>query len=365
MPQPMHPILEKYFRFIKRVMMSGSDDGTVGLDITPAACRAVHIRRHQDSFELVAWAMEPIEGADEKAAIIKVLDRLGPSSRAKPLVVSIGGKGTLVRHIDMPRMTSSDLHKAFVMEADKYFPFPQETVYVDCSILDPRGRDKKMSVLVAAVKKDIVDSRLKILKECGVEPSSVTVASIAIANIFLLFSAPGCTRADLGDKAVALVDIGDTTTNLMIMCGGAPCFTRDIFIGVADVARRLANMTGIPLTEARDLCLGTGAAVTGREEDLRKSLDAVFSNLVAEIRLSFDYFNTEKNIPIGRICLLGQGVYIPGTQEVLAGHFDIPLAAWNPAEAMHIGVGEADRGAFVKEGCRMAVALGLALTEYD
>ena len=324
------------------------------------ACRVVELRRKQGGFQVVRAIVEPIEGVDEKAALVRILEKIGPSVRTQPVVVSLSGKGTLIRHVDIPRMSSAELRKAFPLEADKYFPFPKETVYTDCFILDPNGKEKKMSVMVAAVKKDIVEGRLKLLKECGVDPLSLTIVSVAVANTFAALPPATCSPQELGGKAVALVDIGETLTSLMIMSDGIPRFTRDIFMGIGDVTRRVANTAGVPLAQARALCVM--GAPAGHEVEVQKSVEAVLANLVAEIRLSFDYFSTERKLPVGRICLIGDGVYVPYVESVFAGHFDIPLVVWNPAEGLPTAV---DRDMFIKEGRRMITAIGLAAGEYD
>ncbi|MBF0330696.1 MAG: type IV pilus assembly protein PilM [Candidatus Omnitrophica bacterium] len=366
----MHYILESYFNFIKRTVLSQGDDNVLGLDMGATICSAVELRRGQSSFEVVRWATEVVDSTDEKISLNKLLDKMGPSARTKPCIVAVGGKGTLIRHIDMPRMTVADLRKAFAIEADKYFPFPKETVYSDCFILDPRAKDKRMAVLVAAIKKDVVDLRLKVLKECGITPEALTVSSSAVANAFATFAPPTCTPADLGAKAVAVIDIGETFTNLMIISDGVPRFTRDIFIGATDVWRRMANVTGLSVAEVKTLYLKatTGLAdllpAKDYSEDMRRSVDAVLGNVVAEIKLSFDYFNTEKNMPVGRICLIGEGVFVPDVEAAFMAHFDIPSIAWNPADMLAVAA-DANRDGFVSEGRRMTIALGLALSHYD
>ena len=360
-PPLMNPFLESYFEFIKRLILAcQGDSGVIGIDIGSLACRAVELCRRQGGFEVVRWIVEPIEGIDEKAALMRLLDKIGPSVRTRPVIVSLSGKGTLIRHVDIPRMSNADLRKAFPLEADKYFPFPKETVYTDCFILDPKGQEKKMSVIVAAVKKDIVEGRMKLFKECGVEPVSLTIVSVAVANTFAAFPPATCSQKDLGGKAVALIDIGETLTSLMIMSDGIPRFTRDIFMGMADVTRRIANTAGISLPEARALCAPGVAG--GHAIEVQKSVEAVLTNLVTEIRLSFDYFSTERKLPVGRICLIGDGVYASHVEPVFAAQFDIPLVVWNPAESLHTAV---NRDVFVKEGRRMITAIGLAMGEYD
>ncbi len=362
----MHPLLEAYFKFIKRTVLSRPEDTVIGLDIGASACRALELRRKQDGFEVVSRCVQSMDGMDERTALAQAIAKLGPSARTSPVIVAVSGKGTLIRHIDMPRMSSADLNKAFAMEADKYFPFPRDTVYIDCFILDPKGKDKKMPVLIAAVKRDIVDARCKLLKDCGIEPAALTLSSVALANAFTAFPPSTCAITELGGKAVAVIDVGELSTNLMIIADGMPRFTRDIFIGTMDAARRLANMTGLSVGDARALCL-KGVAADGNAAHaaaLKGSMEAVLTSIVAEIRLSFDYFTTEKNMPISRVCLTGEGACVPGAEAVFAQHIDIPLVAWDPLAGIPVAKttnGPSAAGDMTAEDRRMVVALGLAL----
>ena len=82
-------------------------------------------------------------GNDTKSALKKISERLHFNNQH--LVSSVFGKGTLIRYVDMPRMPLEDLRKSYIFDLDKYFPFDPKTIYTDCSILDPEGKDKKMS----------------------------------------------------------------------------------------------------------------------------------------------------------------------------------------------------------------------------
>jgi type IV pilus assembly protein PilM len=256
-------------------------------------------------------------------------------------------------------MSESDLKKAFTIEADKYFPFPKETVYIDCHIADPKGTDRKMSVFIAAVKKEMVDGRLKILKDAGIEPVVVTLGGIAVANAFSAF--PPAVLSQSGAKgAVAIVDIGETSTNLMIFTEGSLRFSRDIFIGIADFVKRVANIVGCPPADARAALYSSAP----RQEAMQRALETAVTGLVSELRLSFDYFTTEKNTPITQLFPIGDGAAVPGIETAFAMSFDMPSFVWNPFEKLSLGPG-IKREDVDKDGRRFITALGLALNEYD
>jgi type IV pilus assembly protein PilM len=358
----MHPLLQTYFKCIKRFLSDGKTAGVIGIDLSSNYFRAVEISARGDAFELSNLTSVPIEASDEKAALTKVLASFAKTDKPRIVVVSASGKGTLIRYIDMPRMSFKDLKKAFAIESDKYFPFPKDTIYTDCHILDPKSADKKMSVLVAAVKKDVVDARIKLLREVGIDPMAVTLSAAAVSNAFTAIPPAmlAQTVRTKGAGTVALVDIGESSTNLMIISAGVPRFSRDIFIGITEIVKRITNVAGVSAVEAGAFLYKTEE----RPEAAQKALEAIVSSLVSEIRLSFDYFITEKNMPIGQLYLIGEGVVIPGIEEIFVQSMDIPLVVWNPLEKLILAP-RIDRGTVEKEGRRFITALGLALNEYD
>jgi len=358
----MHSLFKIYFRLIKRFLPSGKTAGIVGIDLSSSHCRLVEVAVRGGALELVSFKDIPVDGSDEKAAFSKVLASLTKTEKPRAVVVAVSGKGTLIRYIDMPRMLPKDLKKAFAIESDKYFPFPKDTIYTDCHILDPKSADKKMAVLVAAAKKDVVDSRVKLLREAGVDPVAVALSATAVANVFSVLPPVMAAQAAGGKRpgAIALIDIGEAGTNLMIMSDGVPRFSRDIFIGISEIVKRVTNVAGVNAADARAFLYRSDA----RPEAAQKALEAIVAALVSEIRLSFDYFITEKNTSIGQLYLIGEGIGIPGIEEMFAQSVDIPLFLWNPLEQLALAPG-IDKGSVEKEGRRFITALGLALNEYD
>ena len=176
----MSKVLQKYFSAVKKIIPEKSLLPTVGLDVGTYSCKAVALRKDGNRYTLTGWGRQRVESGDQKQAIRDVLAQLGSLSSAPFCAVS--GKGSLIRYIDLPKMSLSDLKKSFAIEVDKYFPFPVEQIYTDCCILDSSRKDGKMSVLVAAAKKDMVDSRLSLLAELGWQTDFISLNAIALNN---------------------------------------------------------------------------------------------------------------------------------------------------------------------------------------
>ncbi len=361
----MRILLDYYFKLIKRMFPVTAQASTVGLDIGSFSCKAVEVSCKNGILELVRWAVEPVAEPDERSihvSLSKVCSAFGLQEKPRPVIAALGGKGTLVRYVDMPKMSAVDLRRAFVIEADKYFPFPKDSIYTDCHVLDTFDANRRMTVLVAAIKKDMVDGRIKLLKDSGFDPFAISLNSVAIANVFAILPPAGFLKGTGAKefKACAVVDIGESGTNLMIIFAGSPKFNRDIFIGTQEIYKRAANILGVSPAEARVL-LSPGVDL---QETAQRAIDAVIAGLITEIKLSFDYFITEKNLAIVNIFLAGEGALITGVERSFKENMDMPVAVWDPFEKMPQASTVVQNGLKLNSS-RLITALGLALNEYD
>src|SRR5262245_33150790 len=106
----MPPFLERYFSFIRKFLPEKSEDSSVGLDIGNSECKLVEVKKSGSSYQVLNWAIEPIVNQDLKKAVGLILGRL-QNAQSVPFT-SVFGRGTLIRYIDMPRMSLDDLRKS-------------------------------------------------------------------------------------------------------------------------------------------------------------------------------------------------------------------------------------------------------------
>lgn len=357
----MHILLKKYLELVKRLMPDPSQGNSIGIDIGAGDCKLVEIAKEEDTYELLNFAIEPIENNNIQAAVQKILNTL--ETPAKNIHTSVFGKGTLIRYIPMPRMPLEDLKQAFEIEADKYFPFPADQIYTDCYILDPEGKNKQMSVMVAAAKRELVDQRIKLLTDLGLQTDFIGLNPIALVNTFYVLGLrKGDTSlgADIGKTtAVAILDMGESVSNLTVTINKLPYFTRDVFVGGREFTKRISNALGVSLDEAEKLKFTPG----NKSAEILSACESSIMNIVQELRLSFDYFTTEKNCEISRLLLTGGGSMLSGIDHALEKSLDIKASKWNVVESLKfsekVSIEELNKQSF-----RLGVALGLALYNY-
>ena len=356
----MNMLLQKYLAIVQKLIPQSEAKSLIGLDVGTNSCKAVELVRKGEKYQLVKFAVEPMVNGNPKETIKKTWDRVAASGKSP--ATAVFGKGTLIRFITMPRMSLEELKSSFALEADKYFPFPQDQIYMDCYILDNKGKDNKMSVLIAAAKKELVDARVKTLTDLGLHPEIITLNSIAVANAVSALGyrheAASGPKEEKPSSAAAILDMGGEVANLTILIDNLPAFTRDIFIGSQEITKNISRNLGISLAEAEKLKFQPGDKAT----EILNASDSILMDLISEIRLSFDYFVTEKNIPVPCLLFTGGGSLLTGVRDFLAKHLEVKVIRWDPLELLELAPGVSKED-IASQGSKLTVALGLAFSQ--
>ena len=343
-------LFNQYISLVNRLIPKPAAPPVIGIDIGSSSIKAVELGFSSGELEIRHWAIEPLAGNDIKSALKKIGERLHFSNQL--LVSAVSGKGTLIRYVDLPRMPLEDLRKSYIFELDKYFPFDPKTIYTDCSILDPDGKDKKMLVLLAAVKKEMVDERLKLFKDEGFDLSRVMINSIASANAFTLLKG----QAASSGKAKAVLDIGQSASCLLIFKDSSLRFVRDIFVGSQELTKKIANALGVDAAQAESLKRQPGE----KSAQVMEACDMPLNNLSSEIRLSMDYFMTERNTAVDELFLAGGGSLLKGVEAVLEKNLSIPVKIWDPLTGIRLNASAVSED-IKPYASQFGVALGLGI----
>jgi len=161
-------------------------------------------------------------------------------------------------------------------------------------------------------------------------------------------------------ETVALLDIGESVSTFMIIANKSPRFTRDIFVGGIDFTKRISNTLGISLEEAEEL----KCQPAKRASEVKAACESTLMNIVQELRLSIDYFSTEKSKEVNKLLVTGGGSLLDGIVDILGNNLELEVESWNPLNALAVP-SEIDADELNKKAFQLGVAFGLALYEYD
>lgn len=320
----------------------------VGLDVGVASVKAVLLKRaHPDGLTLLQHSAETLPDGADKPQRVQVVQKVlaGMASAKEQLAVAVGGAGTVVRTVVIPKMTPAELKTALNFEAEKYIPFRLDEVFLDSAILgdQPAGR---MEVVLAAARKDLVRSRIDLLGAAGIIPRRVDLESVALANAWEVSSVGAC-----GSDPAVLLHLGARGTILNFLSGKRLQFTREIPVGGQNFTQALAEGLGVDLREAERLKCQPG----DRAEAVRAALQPSWEEWLTQCRASFDFYENQFGRRVAHLVLSGGAARLAGFKEWLQEATGFPTHLWNPLSGL-IGSTPASGS----EALVLGVAVGLA-----
>ena len=87
--------------------------------------------------------------------------------------------------------------------------------------------------------------------------------------------------------------------------------------------------------------------------------DSTILNLVSELRLSFDYFTTERNVPLSHLFLTGGASRLEGMAGIFSRYLEVAVKRWDIFSAVQMS--DQMREELKPDAAQLMVALGLAL----
>jgi len=340
----------------------GRNATTVGLDIGSGLIKLVAISHASGGPVLTKVAFTSVvndaivEGEIMDPAIVaEAIKGLMASSgvKTKKVVVAVGGRDVIIKKIAMDRMKEAEAREVIRWEAEQHVPFDMDNVELDFQILDPEAEGLQMTVLLVAAKRELVEHKLALLSDIGLEAGVIDVDAFALHNAFEV-NYPEAMRGVVG-----LVNIGHETTNINILDDGVPVLTRDIPIGTRRFKEDLQRERGLSADEAEAVLRGTDAA----NEALDPLLESRGEELAVGIERAAAFLQSASRSAngIGRIFTTGGGARIPRLNKVLSDRLRIPVQLANPIEKLQVADGVFDRFPVDEVAPLLMLPIGLAL----
>jgi len=331
----------------------------VGLDIGSGYLKAVQLKDTKGGYELELFDTLPlppeliVDGSIiDSLRLVDSLKELSRKARIKTRDVAIsiaGHSSVIIKRVSLPDMSEEELSESIKFEAEQYIPFDIEDVNLDFQILGPKEEPGQMDVILVAVKRDIINEYISVVKEAGFNCQVVDVNSFALENIYEI------NYEIEPDKNTAIVNIGASTINMNILKGGVSVFTRDSAVGSnlhTEVLQREFNLT-YEVAER----LKRGEPVENvSPQDAMSVMDLASEEIIGEVSRSLEYFHEE----INEVILSGGCSLIKEFPRLVAGKIGVETKVMQPFK--NIRIPKKFDVTYIEEMAPMAaVAAGLAL----
>ena len=339
----------------------GRKKTTVALDIGSGLIKLVQISH--GSGEPVITKVATTQVVDDAIVEGEVMDKgivadairglmASAGIKQKQVVTAVGGRDVIIKKITMDRMREAEAREVIRWEAEQHVPFDMDNVELDFQILDPDADGLQMTVLLVAAKRELIETKLALLADVGLEPQAIDVDAFALHNAFEL------NHPQAMHGVVGLVNIGHEMTNVNILDDGVPVLTRDITIGTRRFREDLQRERGLSAEEAEAMLQAPETSpilqpfLQSRGEEIAVGIERAAAFLQSASR---------SGSGVSRLYLTGGGSRIPGLAKVLGDRLRLPVAQANPIEKLQVAEGVFDSLHVDDVAPLLMLPIGLAL----
>lgn len=338
---------------------------SLGLDIGADSIKLVQVVNGKGKQHIEKWAYldqgrSSIDGLRWRSGLfdeLKLALQVN-SIRRGNISVSIPDSRVTLSYRKIPPMPDAEIADALRWEAAKDVNFQVDEIAMDYISLGEvvDGNDLMQAFLVCVSRKKLVEELHLRLTDGGLKVRSVEFSALAQVTSYL--------RSAPGGGVVAIVDMGQEQTNLVILKDGDVRFFRAFETGGSHVTRAISQATGLGLSEARDMKHVGLSHVMADDPELSRALRGTLEGMVDEVFHTFHFYNAERREgAVEKVLIAGGGGCMPGIDGFFQEILGIPTELLDPFVSCPPSEGLRDREKLLGLGPRMATAVGLAMDE--
>lgn len=363
---------------------------TVGLDIGSSAVRGVELgavkkskpnllRFHEVALPSGAVTRGEIIDVDVVSSALKQLWVEG-NFKTKDVVLGTGNQHVLVRDLTVPKASLKEIRDSLPFHVQNLLKMTLEESILDFYPVSEGIGDHGPTIngmLIAAERDEILDT-IRVVERAGLTPVEVDLVPFALNRLLM-------SRSNF-DGTVAIIDVGGSTTSMIVARDGVPQFVRIIPAGGDDLTQALKSALEINIHSTEELkrTLRIGADIaqgdefgaitspcscpkcladvaTADDPRVTEILLRVTSELLSGLRNTVNYFNNihPENL-VSQILLTGGGARLSGFSVALQAMTRIPVTAFNPISMVTLSRKSEEKNQ-MENVDSLSVAIGLAM----
>jgi len=341
----------------------------IGLDIGSSAIKLAHVKPVGVEFRVKKFGVFPlppdaiVDGAimDHVSVIEGIKTALRELKvKEKEIATSLSGHSVIIKKVVLPTTTPEELEESIQWEVEQYIPFDIKDVKIDFQVIGPLREDpSKMDVLLVAVKTDLVNDYVSVIKDAGLTPTIVDIDSIAAGNAFELCH-------PVSDEQVPMVvNVGASFMNINILHSGVPLFTRDVPMGGGMYTSEIQKQLAVSFDTADELKIGKKDA-GDRAAKIAEIMRTVSNILSTEVQRSYNFFSaTYPDRLVTKVYLTGGAAKSAFLKEMLTEKIGVDVEMFDPFEGLMVEEGSVDRSLAASYNTAATVSIGLALRNQE
>ncbi len=274
----------------------------------------------------------------------------------KNVAVGMPASKTFTTVVKVDNQSEAELMNTIKYQLDKYIPMAIDEATVSYVSLGVCPHDAtKAEVLVSSTANAFAEARMEMIESFGLNVIAQEPESLAMARALMPVGA---------QDARLIIDLGERSTDLVMMYRGVPRLVRSIPGGLMLLIKTVVAALGVKEEQARQFILKFGLVQDKVDGQVFKALDSTLESFAAEISKSIRFFQSEyMNAPVGGIVLSGFAGMIPFIAEYIEAKTGVPTAQGNPWQL--VKVSPEQQQVLQPVASEFAVAIGLAERSND
>jgi type IV pilus assembly protein PilM len=340
-------------------LLSGVSD-FFGLDIGTTAIRVVQLRGTGPVKVLDRYGEAPLQGtlaiSDAKPDRQRVAQEIHNLVKqtgitTKNVAANLPSNRVFTAVADLNKMTNDELTKTIRYQAQTFIPTPLAQSKIDWVVIGPSPKDAaKVEVLLSSVSNDFIEARLDMLEAAGLNVVAFEPDSMALARAIV--------PSDTASPEMVL-DIGSSSTDLVITVGGVPRLTRAIPIGSQAIIRSAVQSLNVEPAQAEQFVFKFGLGKDKLEGQVYNAIIGTVDGLMNEIEKSIAFFQSRyTSLRLERIVVTGGASALPEFPLYIANKFGLNVEIGNAWR--NISFPPARQNELLSISNHFAVAVGLA-----
>lgn len=300
---------------------------TAGIDISASGIKLAVLKERLHGLELKTFAEERLEQGViangeivDKKKVIETLSMLAKRHKFHFANIALSESRGYLFEADVTGATINEMRTATEQRIDEYVPLPpQETVFDIAPLI--ANKDNTTHVVGVGYARRVVEEFLAIVDASGIKVRAMEGETFALARALLPH----------GDtETVMIIDVGRTTTKLMVVGNRMPRFTTTLDIGGHALTLAIQKHFNITEDEAKKVKAEKGLIAGEEGEEYMAAMLSTVSAVREEIARRLEYWQNRASQmpahqPVTRAILVGGNATVRGLPEYLEASLKIPV----------------------------------------
>lgn len=325
----------------------------VGLEVSETCVRAVQVSQGKRP-KLLAAGEVPLPPGIAKDSEVLDTDALAMAItqlwsqagiKSKEVVIGVSNRRILVREHSAPALRPDLMRAALPYDVQDLLPVPPEQAILDFYPIS-ESAGQVHGLLVAAVS-ETIEGLIGALHRARIRTAAVDFVPFGLARVAKVVASPGQT--------VAVVAIGEHTTNLVVAQDGVPRFARIIPLDLG--LENAADRTEQPAEPSSELPQARRAVAATTVE----AGSPTVTDLVGRIRTTLSFHASRPGAsPVSSVYVTGPALDAPGLFPLLMSSLGSPVFTVDVNNLVPPGHGAPPTGRFAAS---LVTTLGVILGE--